>query len=114
MQTLVQFIESKSEFKSRPVSREEREDGIGVAVGMNYCKRTAGENFDRFYTEAEALTELGFELKFSTGKLQARNEVDAKAQAVKIAEKSGVKAIEVKATQFGSSNAYNIATRYIK
>jgi hypothetical protein len=108
MENLVKFVEKTGNFKARYVTAEEHEDGIGACAGQNYTKNGV------FYTETEALEEIGLELKVSCGKLQAKNEADARQQAIKAAESAGVKAIEIKVSRYGNSNNYNIRTRYVK
>jgi hypothetical protein len=107
MKSLTQFAEEHG-FKSYFITKEEYEDGVGSAPGLNYVKKQV------WYTEAQAMSEIGVEIKISCGNVQARNENDARQQAVKVAETAGVKAIDVKVRQFGNSNKYNITSRYVK
>lgn len=108
MVNLVKFVEKAGNFKAQYITAENYEDGLGIIVGQNYVKDGV------FYTEAEALAEIGFELKVSTGVLEAKSAADAEQQAIKAAEAAGVKAIEIKVSQYGSSNRYNVRSRYVK
>lgn len=107
MQSLINLVRSAG-FKATQVSQSEFEDGIGAAPGLNFVKG------NEFYTEDEALAELGYILKTSTGKLQARSEADAIAQAARAAEQAGVIAAEFHAMRFGGSGNFSVVSRYVK
>jgi hypothetical protein len=101
MKTLTQYAKDNG-FEYVRVSREDREDGIGVVVGDNYVKNRV------WYTRQQMAGELGVEIVRKTVRVADANEYVRKAKA------AGLKAFEITNQIRHSDGIYTLNVHYIK